>query len=295
MSGWLGRDSQPPIGNDPEGTTAMPLSKEGASLPEGASKAPTSPAQQQRISGALAFSLVVTMLVILLLLICFVIWVATMPRAGATASDPEHLLEFGKWSLSVLLGAFGAWIGAGAAYFFGRENLAESSRSTEAALKIQQEGLRRPQRREKIRELTLTSMNPEFMFRSDQTKKDVITALDKYSDYWWVPVLDKDGKRTLEDVIHARVFWNPAVPDAQAISDILSDIAKGTIRDSAKLHGDNSFFVKVSLDDKIADVSDRMDSAGAVVGIIVDDKARPTACFTKQDILNAEPASSASP
>lgn len=250
---------------------------------------PSSP--QPKTSGTLAFSLVVTMLVILLLLIYFVISVATTPPPDGAKVDSKELLEFGKWSLSVLLGAFGAWIGAGAAYFFGRENLAESSRSTEAALKIQQETLRRPRGKEKIRDLTLTSMNPEFMFKPDQTRQDVLAALEKHGDYWWVPVLDKDGKRILEDVIHARVFWNPAITPKHPISEIVKDMASGAIKDSAKLHGENSFFIKATPDDAISDIAGRMDTAGAVVGIIVDDKGRPTACFTKQDILNAQPVS----
>jgi len=279
----------------PKRTSAMTLFGKPPAPTAGAGKTSLSSAPQRNTSGALAFSLVVTMLVILLVLITIVIYEATTPRAGGTAGDADKLLEFGKWSLSVLLGAFGAWIGAGAAYFFGRENLAESSRSTEAALKIQQEALRRPQGREKIRELSLTSMNTDFMFKPDKTRQDVVTELEKHSDYWWVPVLDKDGKRTLEDVIHARVFWNPAIAAKHPISDILKDITSGVIKDSAKLHGENSFFIKAALDDRISDVSERMDTAGAVVGIIVDDKGRPTACFTRQDILNSQPAAASSP
>jgi hypothetical protein len=50
-----------------------------------------------------------------------------------------NFIEYYKWALTTLMGAFGAWIGAGAAYFFGRENLKESSESTERAMKIQQD------------------------------------------------------------------------------------------------------------------------------------------------------------
>jgi hypothetical protein len=106
--------------------------------------------------GKLAFWLVVIMLGILLVLTAGLLWFpvehTTTDATGhkVTVIDKE-LLEYYKWSLSALLGAFGAWIGAGAAYFFGKENLRESSRSTEAALKIQQEGLRAPPRPERLR------------------------------------------------------------------------------------------------------------------------------------------------
>jgi hypothetical protein len=71
--------------------------------------------QSQKSNGVLAFTLVVIMLgtlfILVLALLGFIKWL----------SPDKDVLEFGKWTFSILLGAFGAWIGAGAAYFFGRE------------------------------------------------------------------------------------------------------------------------------------------------------------------------------
>ena len=230
-------------------------------------------------SSTLAFSLVVIMLGTLTLLL-LVLLIFTRSNSG----DP-NMVEYSKWALTTLLGTFGAWIGAGAAYFFGRENLNESSRSTAEALKIQQKTLRGVQKPERIRELVLTTMDREFMFKLTATKGEVTAKLaqPQYRGYWWVPVLDEGG--TLVDSFHARVFWDTAFNDNDPISTIVSNI--DTNANLKALHG-TSFFVRVALDDEIADVIGNMKKSGAAVGIIVDEKGKPTYCFTKQDLLNVQ-------
>jgi hypothetical protein len=239
-----------------------------------------------RTSGRLAFSLVVIMLGILFFLI-----VALLIFAGTHSNDTTSI-DYSKWALTTLLGTFGAWIGAGAAYFFGQENLAQSSAPTQAALNIQQQTMRGVPRLELIRELALTAMNKEFMFNPNNSKKDVTDKLTNYTDYWWVPVLDKDGKGVLEDIIHARVFWDTTstnFKDSEKISKIVSDI--DTLpefkKKFGKFHG-ASFFVKAAPDDKITDITDNMNKSGASVGVIVDEKGKPTYCFTKQYLLNVQ-------
>lgn len=242
-------------------------------------------ADERTVGSKLAFSLVVIMLGILLIL------VTVLLVAPLTFTKPDgvndKLLDYWKTALSVLLGAFGAWIGAGAAYFFGKENLAESSRSTEAALKLQQEVIRGPSRPGQIKDLALTAINKDFVFRSDAKKSDVAMGLDAHPDYWWVPVLDKDGNGTLADVIHARVLLDGRFDPEEKLSDIASKLDSDPAfkDDMMKLHGPK-FFLTTLLDDKVADVSNRMGSTGAVVGVVVDDAKKPTYCFAKQNLLN---------
>ncbi len=239
-----------------------------------ATKRPTS---QPRASSTSEFWLVVAMLIALFLLI-----IALLAFTYFLRSD-SAVLDFSKVALSILVGAFGAWIGAGAAYFFGKENLAESSASTEEALRIAL-GVSKPKR---IRDLTLTVMNKDFMFNFDSKKDEVLKKLNasQYIDYWWVPVCDQGGKGILEDIIHARVFWDTRFQGSQTISEIISGIE--AIPELKTLHG-ASFFVKVSLDDEIADVSDNMRKSGTAVGVIVDENGKPTYCFTRQNILNVQ-------
>ena len=236
-----------------------------------------------RPTGKKEFWLVVIMLATLFILILAALSVA------AWRSDDSNMVEYSKWALTTLLGTFGAWIGAGAAYFFGIKNLAESSRSTEKALEIQRVTLRGASKPERISDLELTAMNKEFMFNPSIEKKDVIIKVNDYPAYWWVPVLDAGGNGILEDIIHARVFCEGAFKDNDPISKIVSDIdtTPALKKKYGALHG-ASFFVKAALDDKIDDVLDNMNKSGAAVGVVVDEKGKPTYCFTKQDLLNVQ-------
>jgi hypothetical protein len=237
--------------------------------------APSAAEQASQRSSALAFWLVMSMLGALLLLVTMLLVFPTW-----WSSQGDEKLDFYKWALTALLGTFGAWIGAGAAYFFGRENLRESSRSTEAALRIQQSASHSP-RAERIKDIALTAMNSEFMFGADKTKDDVLKGLDKHTDYWFVPVLDATGNGKLDDVIHGRVFWDARIGNDK-ISQVRSALdTDAKLQDLKLLHGD-AFFVKASLDDMIADVSALMGQKGAVVGVVVGDNGKPTHCFTKQ-------------
>lgn len=225
---------------------------------------------------SLAFYLVVIMLVIVGVLVFFLIF---MPLWGPV-KDPKELMDYYKWALSVLLGAFGAWIGAGAAYFFGKENLKESSRSTESAMRIQQESFRRSPVIERIKDMTLTAMNSNFLFHSEDHKAKVSQKLDDYKGYWFVPVVDnKTG--ALQDIIHARVFWDPEFDDKLTIKEIISQMdAKA---ETKKLHGD-LFYAKVSPNDKISDVYNLMCQKDAEVAIVVDEKGKASHCLSKTEL-----------
>lgn len=253
---------------------------------------PSSPADKPKVvkpanptdpSGKLAFSLVVIMLLTLFILVLFLLGVAAW-----NSGDGENnaMLEFCKWAFSSLLGAFGAWIGAGAAYFFGKENLAESRESTKQALQIQQETLSGSSKPVKIRDLTLTAMNKEFMFNGKTERNVIKKALEHYDDYWWVPIFDDEGKGRLEDVVHARVFLDAELDEKQnpIVSEILENLDKKP--KAKKLHGP-SFFIMVTPEEKIADVVERMNNSNAAVGIVVDEKNKPTYCFTKSDIASS--------
>lgn len=244
----------------------------------------TKSALLRRDAGKKEFWLVVIMLGTLSILVLATLFVATW------SSDDKELVEYSKWALTTLLGTFGAWIGAGAAYFFGLKNLTESSLSTEAALRIQQETLHGVSKPERISELALTAMNKEFMFHPNTAKKDVIDKLKNYPDYWWVPVLDAGGRGILEDIIHARVFWDDDFTSDKKISEIRSAIEDSNSEPGktfGKLRGP-SLFVKAAPADNISEVVGRMKESGAAVGVIVDEEGRPTYCFTKHNLLNVQ-------
>ncbi len=171
---------------------------------------------------------------------------------------------------------------AGAAYFFGKENLAESSQSTEAALKLQQKLFQRAPTFELIKDMTLTAMNPNFVFETDADVKGIVEKMEStFRGYWFVPMVKKDTG-VLMDIIHAQALWGEK-RDNLKLEDKLAEIDKGTDVSLKKLHG-SSFFASIALNDKISDVYARMDHDDAEVAIVVDEKGKPSHCLTKTEL-----------
>jgi hypothetical protein len=225
---------------------------------------------------SLSYSLVVIMLATLGILVFMLI---IMPL-WEPKKDPKDLMEYYKWALSVLVGAFGAWVGAGAAYFFGKENLQESSRSTERAMEIQQGSFRRLPALERVKDMNLTAMNANFIFDFGNTKKEVKDLLAKFKGYWFVPVVEKDSG-VLQDVVHAQVFWDPGFDDDLTLQDIVAKMDEQEA--TKKLHGE-SFYVKISPEDKISEVYKTVSQRDSEVAIVVDEKGKPSHCLTKTDL-----------
>jgi hypothetical protein len=196
------------------------------------------------------------------------------------AAFSKELADYSKWALSVLLGAFGAWIGAGAAYFFGKENLKESSRSTESALRIQRDALVGSRLGEQVKDMDLTAINSNFIFDTKSQKNTVVDGLKDLLGYWFVPIVDATTG-ALKDVIHARVFWGPASTDNPTIEAITAELDKKD--ETRKLHG-AGFYIEISLDDKIGDVYNLMTKKRAEVAIVVDASKKPTHCVSKMDL-----------
>ena len=233
--------------------------------------------KQSSSESASSYRLVVIMLVILGILAFSLICI---PLIVPSSSGSKELMDYYKWALSVLLGAFGAWIGAGAAYFFGKENLLESSRSTESAMRIQQESFRRAPVIERVKDMTLTALNPNFIFDFQKTKKAVAHQLAKFKGYWFVPVVEEDTG-ILQDIIHAQVFWASTFDDALTLKELVSKMDEE--KELKKLHGD-LFYAKVSSNDRISDVYNLMCQKGAEVAIVVDEKGKASHCLTKTEL-----------
>ena len=103
-----------------------------------------------------------------------------------------RMVEYYKWALTTLVGAYGAWIGAGAAYFFGKENLRLSAESTEKALQAQRGKVRDRNETAEIKELNLTPLNPEFKFTLKTPVQNILDKLSENVDYWFVPVVEEN-------------------------------------------------------------------------------------------------------
>lgn len=208
-------------------------------------------------------------------------------------SDAEtfaKILDYSKWVLSALLAAFGAWIGAGAAYFFGKENLRESSRATEEALRIQQQTLgTRGQEKVYVKDIPLTAINSSFVFKIEDPLQTVIDKLNEKLGYWFVPIIETDTG-ILKDVIHSQAFWKYDFIHKEQAADMGAKTVKDIIEfldqteEYKKLHGADAFFIKIKLSDTLQDVADRMKSPSTAVAIVVDAKGKPTHCVTRTDL-----------
>lgn len=246
------------------------------------------PESDNKSGSVLEFTLVNCMLGVLMILIISVIFLPFIVDINPV--NPEAFIDFSKWVLTALLAAFGAWIGAGAAYFFGKENLRESSRSTEKALKIQQQAARGRPELAVIKDINPAPINPHFKFTPKNEVGDVIKKLEENVDYWFVPIVE--GEK-LKDIIHSEAFWRysksdqykdkEAKKEKNEIEDVINFIetSEEVKQKKDKLHG---FFLQVAMDDSVKTISNMMETKGASVGVVCDKNGKPTHCFSRRDI-----------
>jgi len=213
-----------------------------------------------------------------------VVLLIVLPFFARNEANNIDFIEYSKWILPALLGAFGAWIGAGAAYYFGKENLKLSNSSTQDALEIQGETSKHHADKATIYEMNPTTLNPEFEFTMDSTLKDVEKELNKNVDYWFIPVLEKNK---MKDVIHIEALWRFSKDGNKSenknISDLINYIKRNpdTIDKLSKLHG---FFKEFKMDDRVSDSFKLMEKYNAIVGIVCDDRGYATHCFVRRDL-----------
>jgi len=193
-------------------------------------------------------------------------------------SQAKDLFDYYKWLLPALLGAFGAWIGAGAAYFFGRENLMLSNESTQKALETQQ---KMNLGKSLIKDINPTPLNKDFIFKLEDTVQTVIENLERNVDYWFVPVLE--GQK-MKDVIHTEALWRyyKKIDKSDGkLSDVIKYIDEELEKKAGKLHG---FFIEIKMDDNVENIQTRMNRVDASVGIVCDEQGKPTHCFSRRDL-----------
>lgn len=237
--------------------------------------------QKKKFPHTLEFTLVLVMLGVLALLLIIMITLPLQAGKNGTTQTNTEIIDYCKWVMTALLAAFGAWIGAGAAYFFGKANLVESSRSTEDALKIQKDFMR-PRGVKYIKDINLTAMNTSFLFDLDKTFNDVNIELENNVGYWFVPVIDKkDG--VLQDVIHSQIFWRKEFTDTESLKDIIAGMDTKDNGRLKNLHKEG-FYAKVNLNDSIEEIYKIMKAKNIHVAIVVDEKGRPTHCLTRTDL-----------
>ena len=230
--------------------------------------------------------MVIYMLSTLALLVFLILIIPPLAFTGVGLDALKDLakdcLEYRKTLLSIILTAFGAWVGAGAAYYFGRENMAEASRSLLA--------MREPSPQERLRRTSIRLIPPrplDWQVKSSEDLKTVVDKLRTETGKWFIPIVKDDG--TLEDVIHEDTVWR--MVDAESAGGIpYADIMNKKVSDvldfvkKQKLERLMGIYVPVNLDKSAGDAYDLMKTKNVYLAIIVDETGKPTHFIDTGDV-----------
>jgi hypothetical protein len=232
---------------------------------------------QQRY--ALEFWLVVIMLgVLCLLVIAVLFW-----RINATGSDNlplKEILQYRTNVLSVIITAFGAWIGAGAAYFFGRENLRVAADSLLA--------MRDLSPRERLRRTSIKQIPPtpiDWMVKKTTPVNEVRDKLQNDPARWFIPILRDDG--SLETVINEEAVWRFLLANpGQAANTTPPPTVEGILAfldTHEELGRFRQIHVSVAIGTTVGAANDLMDSKHVFLAIVETD-GKPTHFFTTSEV-----------
>jgi len=232
--------------------------------------------------GSPEFWIVIIMLVILAVLV-----VAVLIIPGPEAASAADLLDYRKSILAVIITAFGAWVGAGAAYYFGRENLREATRNMLAMRGLSPEEL--------LRQTPVREVPPriiDWVVKTSDTMDSVVNKLRSDMFRWFIPVVnDTDAK--LATVIHEEAIWR-FVADSQAagtpakvvggknVSDLLNFLEQQGSEELKKRFRD--IFVSAKLEDDVAKVNEQMQKNDVKLAIIKDENDKPMYFITSGDV-----------
>ena len=224
-------------------------------------------------------ALVVIMLISLVLIIIIVLLVPLGPEVKVSNLNESGMIDLTDSVLkartdllTIIITAFGAWVGAGAAYFFGRENLKQA---TEGMLGI----IESP-----AIKLQSTKIEAIYPFKIDKIFKEKDLVNDVYQwlkitpKAWFIPILDINGR--LKTVIHEEAVYRYKLKDEvpkftgnETLADVLAFIATDPEIDKET----RAFWVTVRMDDSLGMAENVMTHGNARLAIIVDGKGvRPT-------------------
>lgn len=233
------------------------------------------------------FILVVIMLIVLTAL---VILVLSLPVTGiskdSTTVNYDDLLDYRKSILAIILTAFGAWVGAGAAYFFGRENLREAASSL---LQMREPSPRERLRRTPIREMPLNPL--DWQVKQDEIIEDILKKLKDEPERWFIPIVNDDG--TLNTVVHEEAFWRFLDNESEA-GTAYNDIKQKKVSDVQDFLSKNAdlkkkvegIYVRVTLDKSAGDAYEQMQKKDVYLAVVLDKEGmgKPTHFITTGDV-----------
>lgn len=242
---------------------------------------PTETVERKR--PGLEFWLVFSMLVALVVLVGAVLfWPIDIPGYPTPPDGKEttlkDVLDYRAQILSIIITAFGAWVGAGAAYFFGRENLRVAADSLLAMRDISP--------RERLRKTSIKQLPPasiDWTVKKTTPLDEVKAKLTQNPDRWFIPVVTDEGK--LDTVLNEEAFWRFWTQESLA-----SPLASPTVADVLDFIKTNEGllrfrdrYVEVPLDTTVGAATEMMDNKHVFLAIVVLD-GKPTYFFTTSEV-----------
>jgi hypothetical protein len=264
----------------------------------------TEPSTTSKKSGY-EFTLVLIMLGVLTILVVFILY-ANSPRTANMSvpkdfndylKEKESILNYRKDLLAIIIAAFGAWVGAGAAYFFGRENLRESANSL-LQLHRQFTG------QEKLAAIKVRDIGPKPLnanYDENSTLKVMNDKLAANPAMWFVSVKVDDTWRIVNNqglFMYIKTALDTASKDQANANKTYAEldelVLKMTLKDAVKQMLQSELLKKfvdqriiVKLDDNAAEVNQQMDAEGKFIAIITDEHGNFVQYFTTSDIRKA--------
>jgi len=225
--------------------------------------------------------------------VILVLVVLYSPVIGVTdLLDAKTVLDYRSNLLSVLLTAFGAWIGAGAAYFFGRENVREAYEGIKA--------LQQPSPLERLRSVLVREVPPRPILWSVKREDKIGVIMDRLKKepaLWFIPVLKGDGK--IDTVIEEEAVWryleDRIVKEESDPNVKLSKIAESIksaelgqllsyIEANENLRMFKDQYISLELDQSVYSAYEQMDQKGIKLGIVSDAVGKAKFFITTGDI-----------
>lgn len=243
----------------------------------------------------LEFALVVVMLGILTLLVgCILLtprWdhlnqpalpttatvqeVVTYREQTLSYQEAEH--EYRKDVLAVILAAFGAWVGAGAAYFFGRESLRDAT----SLLRDRDVSPKERLNRTKIGELPLKPL--ELVVKLSDPIQPIVDRLKADNKLWFVTVVNEQGQ--LLDVMHKEGIWRYVVDNIQGLASKSIDNVRTYLEANESLKRSSlGIYVPVKLDMTVGQAHDELTRKEVYLGMVVGADNRPMQYFDTADV-----------
>lgn len=230
------------------------------------------------------YRLVIYMLIVLFFLVVAVLWI---PQGEIPSNESDFrytdLLDYRKSILSLILTAFGAWIGAGAAYFFGRENLREAANSL---LQMREQSPRERLRATQVRDIPLRPI--DWVVKTSDELKVVSEKLKKETNRWYIPIVQDDG--ALKTIIHEEGIWrfvDKLSEDGKPYNEIMQSKILDVlayIDDVTELLRVKDIYITTTLEKSAGDTYELMQNKGVYLAVITDDKGKPTNYFDTADV-----------